>query len=119
MSTDTLPESFLSQQSEHVIMSDGLSIDLGEESTLDQFLLIDDKSFVCIFRRIKSLKGNAWEIELEVPGLDLDSLVDFNILSFAYNGVKFICKEEFEFSKNDTFQSILILNAKRVITNHE
>ena len=119
MDTKDSADVLMSQHAEHVIMSEGLSIDLGEMSAQEQYFLIDDNRFVCDFRRIKAFKDKTWEIELEVPGLDLENLVNFSSIVFVHNNVKFVCEEEFEFSKNEGFQSILILNAKRMVSNHE
>ena len=107
---------------EHVIMSDGLSIDLGEEVFVNQSLLIDDVSLVCVLKRAKMTNQGRevlWEIDLEVPGLGLDDLVNFKKMTFLYNDIEFCSKPGFEFNANDFAGSILTFNAKRINTENE
>jgi len=109
--------------SEHVIMSEGLSIDLGEEYSLEQSLKIDEASFVCTVRRAKITKPSGespeWELELEVPGLSLVDLLEFDRIVLHYNNVQFCALSEIEFDNNSIAGPIITFNAERILNTHE
>lgn len=120
---DTLQDHDLKEavsDKEHVIMSEGLDVDLGEFSPVEQFLEIDGSRLICSASRVKSPEGKlqAWEFDLEVPGLSLFELVDINTIKFWYGELQFEAAVCFEI-KNLESAPIITITANRILTNNE
>ena len=120
---DTLPNNDLKEMvgdKEHVIMSDGLDLDLGEFKSTDQFLEINGTKLICSVTRAKSPKGKlqAWEFDLEVPGLSLFEMVDVESIVFWYGNMQFESSGYFEI-KNLDVAPIVTITANRIFTNNE
>ena len=105
---------------DHVIMSDGLDIDLGEFSPVEQFLEINGSRLICSTSRAKSPEGRlqAWEFDLEVPGLSLSDLVDINTITYWHGKLQFEVSPCFEI-KNLELAPIITITANRIFTNNE
>jgi hypothetical protein len=125
---DTLPPSEFNELAgdrDHVIMSDGLELDLGETLTVDQILDINDTRLICSILRVKSMRLNddscvLWEFELEVPGLSFSDLVNATDVIFHYGDASFKSTTSLELKTQQLVNSpVLIFVARRIFNNNE
>jgi len=118
-------DSNIMPDSEHVIMSDGLDLDLGEPLSIEQILEINGVRLVCSILRVKSMilgenTWSIWEFELEVPGLSFSDLIDANNIVLHYNNVSFKSTSTVELKTQQIVESpILTFVAKRIINDYE
>ena len=115
--TETLLES-----PDHIIMSEGLDLDLGETLSIEQTLTIDESRFICSMTKIKKMQvsgSSRWEIEIEVPGLSLIDLVNFEKMIFQYDEIEFHSSKEFELDITDLSGPIITIIAMRIIEKDE
>ena len=125
---DTLPtDEFndLAGNKDHVIMSDGLELDLGEPLSIDQILEIEDTRLICNILRVKSMRLNddswaLWEFELEVPGLSFSDLVSAKDVIFHYGDASFKSTSTIELKTQQLVSSpMLMFVARRIFNNDE
>ena len=125
---DILPKHELEEMvghSEHVIMSDGLDVILGEDTEVEQILEISGMRFICSVLRAKafhvlpSVKDNTWEFDLEVPGLSLSELVGIDSMTFHFGDTSFESISTFELTNPDNSGPIVSITAKRIFNNDE
>ena len=114
----------LGSHSDHVIMSDGLDLDLGEPLTIDQSIEIGDSKFVCSVLRAKITNlvqddETLWEFDVEIPGFSLLDVLHFDTLTFHYNNITFNAMRELELNLAQSSSPIVTFIAKRIINNNE
>ena len=110
------------ESSDHIIMSEGLSIDLGESLSIEQTLTIDKSRFICSMTKIKKMQvegSSKWKVEIEVPGLSLIDLIDFEKMIFQYNEIEFHASKEFELDVVDISGPIITITAMRIFNKDE
>jgi hypothetical protein len=111
--------------SEHVIMSEGLDLDLGGALSIDQILEINGVRLVCSVLRVKSMIldesiWSIWEFELEVPGLSFSDLLDAKNIVLHYDNASFRSTSTVELKTQHIVESpVLIFIAKRIINDYE
>jgi hypothetical protein len=106
----------------HVIMSDGLDIDLGEPRSFTQLLHIGDSGYVCSVKRIKASRVDSrlvWEFDVDTPGLGLKDLLQSNDLVLQYDDEKFSLSDEYEINLPDIASTLITFRGRRIVNNHE
>ena len=106
----------------HVIMSDGLDLDLGVEREITQLLNLGDNRFICSVKRIKAYRDTgemAWEFDIEVPGVDFTDLLDSGEITLSYDDAHFLLNDEYEINLPDMATTIITFSGKRIVNNHE
>jgi hypothetical protein len=106
----------------HVIMSDGLDLDLGIDKVSQQSLCVGSESFFCTVRRVKVFRENgekAWEFDLDVPSIDFVDLLRDEDIVLHYDDITFVMHDEYEIDLPDLATTIITFKGKRILSNHE
>ena len=106
----------------HVIMSDGLDLDLGIERTITQSLRLDKSKFICNVKRAKSFREAGemiWEFDIDVPGIDFIDLLDSREVTLTYGTAQFFLRDEYEINLPDIATTVITFRGNRIINNHE
>jgi len=101
---------------DHIIMSDGLELSLGELD-VTEYLELDSNLLICELLSVKrNLNLNSWEFHLIVPGLTFQDFVSFDRAIFRHGDLSFLLIDKFEFIKDS---SIISARATRINKENE
>ena len=101
-----------------VIMSEGLSLDLGTPEFVEQILMIGETRYICTLRTAE-FKDSLWTFNLEVPGMSLVDLLHERETIFLYEKERFRADKSFQFSNLDMTSPMITFSAKRIVSNDE
>tara|TARA_Y100000034_G_scaffold110835_1_gene143338 strand:- start:2307 stop:2654 length:348 start_codon:yes stop_codon:yes gene_type:complete len=105
------------QNPDHVIMSDGLELSMGETSA-SEYLEIDNNLLVCNLLSAKRNSKLSWDLNISVPGLTFQDFASFEKIIFRHNDLTFLLTENFEFC-GDTHIKTLSAKATRIYEENE
>lgn len=110
------------EDTSHVIMSEGLDLDLGESKSITQLLYVGDSGYICSVKRIRTYRVTgqmAWEFDVDAPGLGLADLLQSNDIVLHYDNEIFILSDEYEINLPDITSTLITFRGRRIVNKHE